>query len=185
MGDLKYIVSGSKYVSYVDQKKNIKIANGGGPYFGISWCKDRLFVSDRNNNKGELIHIYNTKFEWLNTLKIKKVIDSHQILWHSNKLFITDTTSNGLVIFENNKFRFENWTSHKTDVNHINSITPLDIEHIIVCYANGKHPTDDSKLVKVNIHSFKHEELCVVGNKVHNFCGGYCCNSGGWGFNKT
>lgn len=177
MSNIDYIVSGINYVEVCINNNRWKLLEGLGPYFGISWNENKLFILDRNKKKGEIIRVFNTKLELIDNIYINKVLDGHQILWYENKLFITDTAHNGLVIYDG-KINYVNWTNYTTDVNHINSLAPFGKNKLLVCYNNGKHPTDYSQLVELNIVNCKAKILKRIGVMLHNFCNYYCCNSG-------
>jgi hypothetical protein len=175
---LKYLVAGSKAVKLIDHIQVHTLLSGGGHYYGISWNENSLFILDRNAGQGDVVHVYDTMFNLVDTLDLGGSIDGHQILWHSSRLFITDTKHNGILVYDGESLSVENWTSYTYDVDHINSLSVLDDDHIIACHSYAKlNEERSSEFFKVNIETFEAKCVAALGNKVHNLCGNYCCDT--------
>ena len=150
----------------------------GGVYYGISWSANRLFVLWRNFKKGEVILVFNSRFELTDEIPLKKCIDGHQILYLDGSLFVTNTAENSLIEVDLETYdqREINFTPYNHDHNHINGLSYLDSRHFWILYANGKIDSPS----RINKFSIKEEQVThsfKIGNQIHNYLCDYVTSS--------
>ena len=142
-------------------------------FFGITKLSNKniLITASRENlskdikfNKSTdlILHFYDV----LNSKIIKKILinnilDSHQIFYFKNKIFITETGKNQVQIFclkENIVIKKILIGNIRKDINHVNSIY-IDEENTLIGLNNGnKNNLRNAQLIKINTNLILNSE---------------------------
>jgi predicted SAM-dependent methyltransferase len=150
-------------------------------YYGLTWSDDSLYVLGRNGNRGEVLNVYDTNFCIIKTFRFDRKLNSHQIDIVFNRLLITDTDRNQILLLdlETDKIEEIEIGTIREDVNHINGLTvdsKKETIHVVCgnnvagCAIKSEHLTYD--------FSFNLLSKEVGGWADHNFLDSHITNAG-------
>ena len=168
-----FILSTSQHLLFVHNDKSVPIHSGSGPYYGISWDHNLIYVAHRKgiDGLGPEISIFDNNLKRVGSY-LGDFNDVHQILFVDKfkSLFVTATGYNSILKLEGEEQTFYNWTGTDDDVNHINSIW-FDGEDFWFCYHSiskmWQHNTH-SKVVKVSPGLTEILLEFNIGKGIHN-----------------
>lgn len=146
-----FLVAGPAYCGlYHPRRQALGIFSEGlGDYYGITWSDQEIYVLARNGGGGEIILVFDRSGAALRRLSIGRDIDGHQILYHQNHLLLTASRENALIQLhpDTSTQVVWNWTSHSTDVNHINGLAPGPLGTVLVSLDNGHKCSSEIVLI--------------------------------------
>ena len=184
-----FILSSSHAAWLVGPNSYKKIHEGFGLYYGLTWDKDKIYVSYRGTSANspaerfERIAILDGNYNQIG--HVPGVFPAiHQILYTRDKLYVTATHIDAVCSVDAAGQRtVHDWVGHGMDVHHINSMFDSG-SHFWVCYHNldGRSTVEKkSQMVKLVPSLSAVEEVHSMGKSSHNvFVDAkyiYTCNS--------
>jgi hypothetical protein len=173
-----FIVTSAADVRVVSESNQSVVHKGSGLYYGLSWSADETYVLARS---GKTRQGHPDILVLGKDLKVKSTLpghyaDGHQIHCDGETLYVTHTAKNAIeaINLKSKKAVRHNWTPHKTDKNHINSIWKDEGRGgFWVGYHNWavkatKGTFEGSVVVRVNEGLTKIVEQYPVGHGSHN-----------------
>ncbi|MHA2065182.1 MAG: hypothetical protein ACXABY_12470 [Candidatus Thorarchaeota archaeon] len=184
-----------KLLLYNPNSHGVKVLReGGGPFYGLSWDEDRLFLGDRRGAGGDKLYIYDKDFHEIESPNMI-LNHHHQIFYLGKKLYITDTGMDRVAIWDGESTVYRDWNyeirkeynkhEHDRDMHHINSLwaPSRDSQEIWVGYHNMTFYSNRPSEVKVmDLDLTKVLRSYTIGESLHNIFMDdhklYICNSG-------
>lgn len=115
-----------KLIHYLDGKQ-VVIHEGQGPYFGITWDWDTIYVAarrwDRTGSK-EAIYAFDKNLKLVETIELLGGMQLHQLYYWNGWVFITDTMHDRIMAMDRKRNLETVYRASPTNENyhHMNSI---------------------------------------------------------------
>lgn len=154
----------------VRENKIHTIMKGGGPYYGISWDQEQVYVGKRYGGAG-IIHTVSPSLE---IGSLPGTYDQvHQIFHTGSRLYITITGDDEVAIWQNNQCVRKHWVrrGRVRDTAHINSIwvdPAIPQDAYVVCHNLTTYTQRDSQLLLMDIDLQVVKKSYKVGGDAHN-----------------
>lgn len=168
------------------KNENLYILEDIAPvYYGVTWSDTHLYLLRRNNQLGEVLAIYDKSLEVVREIAFGEQFDSHQIVWFEDKLFLTKTTTNQIVIIDTSKIlnkrsklkiEYLDVGTERADVNHVNALSVDATEReFTVCLSNLGREESEWYVYDIDTRVLKRTySKCSAG---HNLVDGFYTSS--------
>lgn len=145
---MKVLVTSRFAVEVVDldtgETELIRTTGYDSLYYGATWYKTLMFLGKRTLGPDNIsfIEILDSNLEYVDTLGYRSFHDVHQIAVNDDKLWMTSSGNNSIIIVDPLTMQLEDvWyplgNEHRGDKYHINSITVRGLNLLLVAHNFG------------------------------------------------
>lgn len=165
--DFNLLITGARYFGYFCRNRQtvVRLHEGMGPYYGISWSERLIYVLARNSGDGDTVLCFDNSLKEVGVINLKRDLDGHQIVYCKSFLYITATRENSILRVDptSGEQTTFNWSGYTSDINHINAISPAEDGTFWISQDN-KHGVL-SELVRVSLESLSILEKFYMGSR--------------------
>lgn len=112
--------------AFVHGRGGTVLDEGRGPYFGVTWSPDMVFVAARNwkkDGKDTLVLTYDGELRLVAEARLPEVREIHQMLWWGGLVYICDTGHDRVLAWDGEGARaVYEATRAMEDRSHVNSV---------------------------------------------------------------
>jgi len=163
------LIGTHKKLLLMRDRKLYPLAEEDGPFYGITWDYDQIYVGVRYGGGG-MVHMFSPQGKDLGILP-GAYNEIHQIFHTGQRLYITSTGIDEVAIWENGDCTIRNWTGKDGDTIHVNSIW-VDPQHLdkvyLICHNLTSYTKNLSAIIVMDPDLTMVKKKWRIGGDVHN-----------------
>ena len=139
------------------------------PYYGVTWSKDNLFITDSEDQQfADCVRVYNKQLSLVETITCN-LLNIHQLQYYNDTLYIADTSHDKCKLYNINDKSIKVIdlpSKHSEGWAHHNSIYIKDENLYLLCHGRRF----GSSLYRLSLKDHAILDTMVFGQLSHNIC---------------